>query len=369
MEKALEKVVVLIPSLEPDAILMEYVKGLLSRNYMQVLVVDDGSGEAYAAVFDALEALEGCTVLHHAQNCGKGAALKTGYAYIQKMLPACVGVVTADADGQHAAEDVKKLALAAANTSGTLLLGSRDFSESHVPFKSRYGNRITSGVFCMLYGKWLPDTQTGLRAFSTSLLEKMIAVRGERFEYETQVLIDCVRAHIPMQAITIQTLYENDNSGTHFHPFRDSAKIYKVLFGNFFKFFSSSIAATCIDLLLAWTIMDVLRAPLAGHDFLRIAIATAGARVVSAGVNFTLNKYVVFQHKQKTGTALWRYVLLCVLVASLSALSVTLLHTLLGVNEKLAKVLCDTCLFILSYQAQARWVFSQKENKSLSKSE
>ena len=205
-----------------------------------------------------MAAMPGCEVARHEVNRGKGAALKTGYALIAERFPACSGVITADADGQHTVADVWRLAEALTRGERKLYLGSRDFSLPHVPKKSRYGNWITSGVFRLFYGQWLPDTQTGLRAFRREELELMRQVEGERYEYEMRVLIACARAGIPMESITIETVYENNNEGSHFHPLRDSYRIYKVILGSFVKFMGTSILCVAIDQGLAWLLRDVL---------------------------------------------------------------------------------------------------------------
>ena len=97
--------VILIPSLEPDDRLPAYAVKLLEKGFAHLVVVDDGSSEKYQPIFNRLAEMEGCTVLHHEVNKGKGCALKTGYAYIEENMPECVGVITADADGQHTVED------------------------------------------------------------------------------------------------------------------------------------------------------------------------------------------------------------------------------------------------------------------------
>jgi len=160
--------VILIPSLEPDERLPVYARALKAKGFTRLVVVDDGSSEKYQPIFAEIDEMDGCTVLHHEVNKGKGVALKTGYAYIQKNLPDAVGVITADADGQHTVEDCWRLAEALCEGKDELYLGSRDFNLDHVPPKSRYGNKITSTVFRLLYGQWLPDTQTGLRAIPAS---------------------------------------------------------------------------------------------------------------------------------------------------------------------------------------------------------
>ncbi len=173
--------VVLIPSLEPDERLVTYVKELKAAGFEQIVVVDDGSGAISRPIFDRV-AEAGCVVLHHLVNRGKGAALKLGYDWIGEHLPDCVGVLTADSDGQHTVADCLKVSDALLKGENALYLGSRDFSLPNVPPKSRIGNRCTSTVFKALYGVWLPDTQTGLRAFRREGLPFMAG--GSRAPYE-----------------------------------------------------------------------------------------------------------------------------------------------------------------------------------------
>lgn len=156
---------VLIPSLSPDERLPEYVKALLESGFGGVVVVNDGSARSYDHFFDELKLLPGCTVLGYEVNRGKGYALRTGIRHIYENT-AFEGIITADSDGQHTPPDTLKLA-AALEKGSTMLLGSRDFvsEDSNIPKKSRFGNRTTSFVFKLLYGQYLPDTQTGLRAF------------------------------------------------------------------------------------------------------------------------------------------------------------------------------------------------------------
>lgn len=353
------QVAVLIPSLEPDGRLVPYVRQLLDKGFARVVVVDDGSGPAYQPVFEELATLDGCHVLHHEKNLGKGDALKTGFAYIKENYPGCPGVVTADSDGQHTVKDVLALAKLLAEGEEGLLLGTRDFSMAHVPGKSRAGNRITSFIFWLLYGRWLKDTQTGLRAFSSQHLPFMLRVEGHRFEYEMNMLIACARDNLSMKAVPIETVYENENKGTHFHPLKDSLRIYRVIFKNFFRFMSSSFLATAIDLGISFVLMDALRMGPFPNEW-RIAVATGAARLISSGFNFLVNKNFVFHTRsarQKQTDALLRYAILCVCVWVVSWGAVTSAHEYLGISDKLAKILTDTLLFFINYRVQQRWVF------------
>lgn len=355
--------VILIPSLEPDERLPAYVANLLERGFPQAVIVNDGSSEKYQPIFDQLSAMEGVTVLRHEVNRGKGCALKTGYAFIRDHMPDASGVITADADGQHTVEDCWKLAEALRENRQAMYLGSRDFSLPNVPPKSRFGNKITSAVFKLLYGQWLPDTQTGLRAFRREQLQFMIDVPGERFEYEMQVLIACARAGLDMVPITIETVYENENEGTHFHPIRDSYRIYKVILGNFVKFMGASILSFLIDNGV-FTVFDqfVFSSGFVG----KIALSTIIARCISAPCNFLLNRNLVFKVKGDTGQTALRYAILCVLLLLVSSGSLTIL-ALLGMPKWLdtfAKIAIDTVLYLVSYRVQNKWVFPpDKEQK------
>ena len=201
--KAVREAAILIPSLEPDGRLPAYIRKLSENGFGHIIVVDDGSSESYQSIFSEVDAIDRAVVLHHDVNHGKGVALKTGYRYILENLPDVQGVITADADGQHTVPDCIHLAQELEKGTKALYLGSRDFSLENIPPKSRSGNRITSAVFKALYGQYLPDTQTGLRAFRKEELPFMISVEGERFEYEMKVLIACSRAGIPMIPVTI----------------------------------------------------------------------------------------------------------------------------------------------------------------------
>ncbi|MDR0923070.1 MAG: bifunctional glycosyltransferase family 2/GtrA family protein [Hungatella sp.] len=358
MKQTIEHAIVLIPSLEPDRRLPVYIKGLGEYGLSRIIIVDDGSGNDYQDIFKELEEW-GCTVIHNSINRGKGFALKAGYDYIRENVSGYSCIITADSDGQHAPEDVYKLAMEAEGHPDALILGVRDFKKAGIPAKSLIGNRVTSAIFAALYGKYLPDTQSGLRAFGPKLTGRMLGIKGEGFEYETQVLITCIRSKISVLTIPIQTIYEDENRGTHFKAVRDSLKIIAILVADFMKFLSSSVICSFVDIGIAWTLLDWLKPYMKWEDFLRIMIATAFARSVSIAVNYLLNKNVVFKDRQASGHSLIRYLSLCAFNILLSAAGVYILHLAPGFNEKTAKLLCDGCLFLLGYQIQQRWVFSR----------
>lgn len=361
MEKhAAEQAVILIPSLEPDDRLPAYIQKLKEGGFAHIVVVDDGSGPSYQPVFEQAEKVKDTIVLHHEINRGKGVALKTGYRYIIENLPDISGVITADADGQHTVRDCLHLAEELITGKRALYLGSRDFNLENIPPKSRKGNKITSAVFKLLYGQYLPDTQTGLRAFRKEELPFMTGVDGERYEYEMKVLIACSRSGIPMIPVTIETIYENDNAGTHFHPVRDSWRIYKVILGSFFRFMSVSLVCFLIDQILALVLRKWILPPagLTRGTMMNLQVSGWSARLFSSVINFMLNKNLVFQMKGKAGKPALRYALLCIAVITISNAGVWMLGQI-GMADWIAKILMDTMLYFLSYQAQERWVFKE----------
>ena len=144
-----------------------------------------------------------------------------------------------DADGQHLPDDMEKLLMKAAAEPMALIVGSRTI-DRNVPWKSRMGNLITRRIFRMKTGVEVSDTQTGLRSFSTRLLDFMLDIEGERYEYEMNVLVTCAKANIPIIEVPIETIYhDKGNSCSHFRKVRDSVRIYRQLLKFSFVSFSS----------------------------------------------------------------------------------------------------------------------------------
>lgn len=360
---------VLIPSLEPDERLPAYVDSLLAADFGGVVVVNDGSSDQYNAIFDGIAARERCVVLRHEVNRGKGQGLRTGIAYIRDHTD-FKGVITADADGQHIVSDTLLLCDALSESTPELLLGSRDFSSKNrnIPSRSRVGNRLTSAVFAALYGHWLPDTQTGLRAVSRACFDDLLAITGDRFEYEMNMLIYFSMHKIPFKIIPIQTIYLEENKSSHFHPLRDSWRIYKLLLGSFLRFSAASILSFLLDYIVLSLLMFVVfdRMSLKGATLLGVffsteaLLATPIARLISSPVNFLLNKNFAFQVRESKG-AVWRYAVLALCVLLITTFLFGWLNHYVpagqGVLSILLKMAIDVFMYLLNYRIQRNWVF------------
>jgi len=230
--------VILIPAYEPDKKLIYLVDDLSNLSFYKIIVVNDGSSEKCSYIFDKIKEKVNCMVINHLENRGKGSALKTGMKEILKIDNDIIGCITVDADGQHLPKDILKMGEALENNKHSLILGCRDFLNGKVPNKSKIGNIITRALFKSITGKYISDTQTGLRAIPRKHMERFCILRGEKYEFEINMLMEACRRNIDIQEIPIDTVYIDDNRSSHFNPFMDSLKIYKEIFKFAFKDYS-----------------------------------------------------------------------------------------------------------------------------------
>ena len=364
----LSKVSVVLPSLDPDEKLTAVIDGLLEYGFQDIILVNDGSKEENLHYFtDAAKAHPEITLLTHQVNRGKGAALKTAFSWFLANRPQGLGVITVDGDNQHHPEDTRACALHMLET-GRVTLGCRDFSLPDVPPRSRFGNRTTSLVFKLFCGITLSDTQTGLRAIPRSAVETFTQVYGDRFEYETNMLLAMKTAGIPFDEVKIRTVYIEENKSSHFHWLRDSWRIYKLILAHFFRYTLSSLACAGVDTVSYWLLSLGLSGLLSG--FALTAAAGAAARIISSLVNFFLNKNMVFRTKVSTGRALIRYYALAIPQMGAQILLTQGIYTLFRVSDHaggirtLWYVVVMVVLYFISYTIQQRWVFAPQKSES-----
>lgn len=351
------KVSIIVPSLEPDNRLLKLLddlkRDLAKQENLEIeaniIIVDDGSGLGgeYSYIFEEAQKLYDCVVLRHAVNLGKGRALKTAFNYFLNKHPDYHGVITADSDGQHTASDIIKC-INELYDKRTIILGCRNFNNKNIPFKSSFGNKLTKVIFAFLCGKKVSDTQTGLRAVPTDLIKKIITVQGERFEYEMNVLAECANRRYKINEVPIETIYIENNKGTHFHPILDSIKIYKI----FLKYILSAISSFIIDIALFSIFILLTKEFFIAYIF----ISTIMARVFSSLFNYFVNKNIVFAGNQSKNSLLKYYGLVLSIMTFSGALT-TLLFSLSIFSEVSSKVIIDTILFLLSYYVQKKWIF------------
>ncbi|MDY2699707.1 MAG: bifunctional glycosyltransferase family 2/GtrA family protein [Lachnospiraceae bacterium] len=355
-DKTRWEIPIIIPSYEPDDKLLGLLKKLKETGFKNIVVVDDGSGEKFTHFFREAEETYGCRVLHHAVNQGKGRALKTAFNYCLQVFKEMPGAITADSDGQHSPECILACVDAMLANPDALILGCRCFEGDHVPARSEFGNKCTRIVMRYLTGITVSDTQTGLRGIPAFFTEQLLKVKGERFEFETNMLLETKSRKIPIVEVPIRTIYIEDNKTSHFNPIKDSIKIY-LIFG---KFLFSSLSSSVVDLALFSLFCFLLKDRQWG-GITYIMVATVLARILSALYNYALNLKVVFQSEGSIRSTLPRYVLLAVVQMSLSALLVGYLYPLVGGAEVLVKIPVDVLLFFLSFVIQREFVYSDRK--------
>lgn len=360
-ENAYLKIPVIIPAYEPDEKLIGLLRQLREAQVENIILVNDGSRKDCAKLFEDAEEMYHCTILVHSVNLGKGRALKTAFNYCLCQYGDQPGCVTADSDGQHSKECIIKCMQALYEQPERLILGCRNFEEENIPFRSRFGNKCTCGMFRYLAGIRVSDTQTGLRAIPLSFMKELMNVKGERFEYETNMLMEAKRHDVKISEIPIKTIYIEENKTSHFHVIRDSARIYLI----FAKFLFSSLSSSILDLLLFSMLCHFLRGNV-WNGITYITAATVLARVISALYNYFLNYKVVFKSRSTVGKSGKRYFLLAIVQMGLSALLVNLLYPLFGGYEVFIKMPVDILLFFVSFVIQRELVYSDTAGSRIS---
>lgn len=355
----IEHIWIIIPTLNPNETFLHYVRELIQIGFRYILIVDDGSDEKFEKVFEEVAKLREVKVFSHYINLGKGRALKDAFNYfLTHSTKSCAGVITVDSDGQHAVEDVKKIGEELCQKRDGLLLGTRDFDEEDVPFKSRFGNKMTTKVMQLLLGKTLKDTQTGLRGIPREICVEYLQLFGERFEYEINMLIKTIEKEIPIYEIPIKTIYIDGNSETHFRPLKDSVLIYKQIFRSFLGYSIVSAISFFIDIVMFQVMLWITAAHMG--TITGIWTATVGARIVSSLFNFFMNRNIVFGSKDEIKKSIIQYYMLCGGILVLSGSLVSIVVAIFRCNKVITKIVVDSILFLLSFQIQKRYIFKEK---------
>lgn len=349
------KIAALIPAYQPDEKLITLLEELSAKTDYFILVVNDGSRVECASIFE--QAKKYSTVITHEVNRGKGAALKTGIKYILESTD-CDGVVTLDADGQHTVSDTQRTVTALIENPDSFIVGGRLFS-GKVPWKSRAGNSITRWVFKMSTGVSVHDTQTGLRAFSRKLMGELCDLAGDRYEYEMNVLLECTARSVPIVEIPIDTIYIEDNKSSHFNPFKDSWKIYKLIIKFSAPMLLLFMLSSFVSFIVDFSLFSAFTVVFKGEE--NVWLCNVLARVISATVNYLLNKLIVFKKKGKIAQTFLAY---CLLAAGILVGNTVLLHLLVNyahINPYGAKVLVEIIMFTVSWIMQRFVIFKTKK--------
>ncbi len=340
------KRIAVIPAYEPEEQMLDLIRAAAEQSF-ECVVVDDGSGQAYASLFE--RAREFAHVISYPENRGKGYAMKCAFSEILSShgTEEC-SVVVLDCDGQHRLDDAMKLCELVEREPKVFALGCRKQSADS-PLRSRFGNAVTRTVFSLVTGQKIYDTQTGLRASHISMLPLLLEVPGERYEYEMNVLMEFAKRKIPLREIPIATIYINNNAGSHFHAIRDSVRVYVEIL----KFSASSLLGFLVDFVCFSFLLLLLGEKLT-------LLCNVAARLISATVNFTVNRRLVFRSKDSLLQSALRYALLAAGILICNTALLHLLTAVLQLNPFGAKLLVEVMLFAASWLIQRSLVFRSR---------
>ena len=337
------KKIALIPVYEPDNDMTDLVFKLRENDF-DVIIINDGSDEKYDYIFLNLE--NNAKIIAYKPNRGKGYAIKTGLKFIKENIKEESIIITMDSDGQHTVKDAIKLCSYAKEHPKELVIGKRIRNEN-IPIKSKIGNEITKSVYHITTGMEIYDTQTGLRAFSHELLDNMLEISGDRYEYEMNMLLMFAKKGIKIKEIEIETIYIDNNSNSHFRAVKDSIIIYNQII----KFSFSSITSFLLDYLM-YSLMFLFTQ--------NLELSNIIARIISGSANYTINKRFVFKDNSKKSKSFGQYVTLAIVILFLNTTLLKFMVNILGLNAFISKIFVELILFILSWFIQKRVIFKEK---------
>ena len=354
----MDNVVIMIPAYNPDEKFITFVKNLRDSGYTDIIVINDGSRKDTEHFFTEAKEQYDCEIVSHSINLGQGRAYKSGFNYfLMQSLSGerynnVIGIIQCDCDGQHCVEDINKCADLLQENPNSFIIGVRNFSDKNIPFRSRFGNKMTSIFFKFFCGINIQDTQSGLKGIPRYIIPKLMEIPGERFEYASSVLIEIQREGIEILPFPIQTIYINGNETSHFNPIVDSIRIYSLIL----RYLMSSLLAFVFDIILYSLFIRGFRIVFPEYY---IIFSTYLSRLILCIYVFFFNKKMVFHNNEPTLPVAIKFFVLCAVQATVSGVTVEGIVHVIDEKVIISKVIVDTILFFASFQIQSKWVFKK----------
>jgi len=211
---------VVIPAFQAARTIGELVHHIADQG-LAAVVVDDGSRDRTAAIASE----QGAVVISHLRNQGKGAALRTGFAYALRSQ--YEGVITMDSDGQHDPTEIPALIQAGEHQHAGLVLGNRMANGAAMPQARRWTNRLMSGIVSFVARQRIPDSQCGFRFIRKEVLQQ-VPLRAKRFEIETELVIAAAVRRWKIISIPVQSIYQQQQC-SHIRPLPDALRFLWVV--------------------------------------------------------------------------------------------------------------------------------------------
>jgi glycosyltransferase involved in cell wall biosynthesis len=215
---------VVIPSYNEAATVRE-VAARARRQCSNVIVVDDGSDDGTAQALAGLDV----TVLRNDENCGKAGSLTRGFDHA--LAHGAASVMTLDADGQHAPEEIPSFLERTVQYPAAFIIGARRRDQRRASFWRYAANRIADFWIGWAAGKPIEDSQSGFRLYPAQLLRAVMIPHGrqESFVYESEILIEAARRGFDVRNVAVSVSSRSGPSPSHFRPLLDIAKIVRMV--------------------------------------------------------------------------------------------------------------------------------------------
>jgi glycosyltransferase involved in cell wall biosynthesis len=198
------------------------VAGVIKKaeQFLPVLVIDDGSTDDTATHAENA----GAELLRQVPNQGKGAALIAGFRKAIEL--GYEAVIMLDADGQHDADEIPKFLAAYQVDHADLVIGQREFK--YMPRLRRTTNTLGTWMFSWAMGQHIADNQSGYRLLSRRMMEAMLESNETNFEFEVEMIVQCVLHKYRLAWVPIRTIYGDEKS--HIRPVRHAYHFFRMVF-------------------------------------------------------------------------------------------------------------------------------------------
>ena len=190
-----------------------------------VVVVDDGSTDSTFRVVAGLDV----TVLRNEENCGKAGSLSRGFEHA--LAHGAIGVITLDADGQHAPEEIPSFVKRSLDDPNTFLIGARRRDQRRASFWRYVANRIADFWIGWAAGQRTEDSQSGFRLYPAGLLREVTLKhdRSRSFVFESEIVIEAARRGFQCRNVAVTVAPRSGLRPSHFRPVLDILKITRMV--------------------------------------------------------------------------------------------------------------------------------------------
>lgn len=210
MKKTQKTIGIVVPAFNEGPVIASVLRGLprtIQGQITRIIVVNDNSRDNTAEV---AEAVPGVTVINHLINFGAGGATRTGIHYAR--LIGCDVIATIDADGQHRGEDLEAVVRSVLDDKADLVIGSRLINPEGMVRHRLIGNKGLSFFTFLIFGVWVTDSQSGLKAFSAKAADA-IEFHSNDFAFCSEIIWRAKQKGLRIAEVPIKAIYTEYSLG------------------------------------------------------------------------------------------------------------------------------------------------------------